>query len=47
MQVHERCDWAPCREEGCADGGVLVQDCLELLNNLLRKNASNQRMFRC
>ena len=35
------------REEGSADGGVVVQDCLELLNNLLRNNASNQRMFRC
>ncbi|KAF5834523.1 hypothetical protein DUNSADRAFT_8774 [Dunaliella salina] len=26
------------REEGGADGGVVVQDCLELLNNLLRAN---------
>ena len=26
------------REEGGADGGAVVQDCLELLNNLLRAN---------
>eukprot|EP00983_Pelagomonas_calceolata_P132141 1161840-Pelagomonas_calceolata.AAC.4 len=26
------------KEEGGADGGVVVQDCLELLNNLLRAN---------
>ena len=24
-----------------------MQDCLELLNNLLRTNAGNQLMFRC
>ena len=35
-----------CRDEGSADGGVVVQDCLELLNNLLRTNAFNQRFFR-
>eukprot|EP00262_Sarcandra_glabra_P006992 TRINITY_DN1955_c0_g3_i1.p1 TRINITY_DN1955_c0_g3~~TRINITY_DN1955_c0_g3_i1.p1 ORF type:complete len:574 (+),score=64.09 TRINITY_DN1955_c0_g3_i1:22-1722(+) len=29
-------------EEGGSEGGVVVQDCLELLNNLLRNNASNQ-----
>jgi hypothetical protein len=34
------------REEGAAAGGVVVQDCLELLNNLLRANAANQRLFR-
>ncbi|CAJ2665279.1 unnamed protein product [Trifolium pratense] len=30
------------REEGNSDGGVVVQDCLELLNNLIHTNASNQ-----
>ncbi|KAK4771792.1 hypothetical protein SAY86_013567 [Trapa natans] len=34
------------REEGGPDGGVVVQDCLELLNNLLRTNASNQIFLR-
>ncbi|CAI9094132.1 OLC1v1029821C1 [Oldenlandia corymbosa var. corymbosa] len=34
------------KEEGGSDGGVVVQDCLELLNNLLRTNASNQVMLR-
>ncbi|XP_059645820.1 golgin candidate 6-like isoform X3 [Cornus florida] len=29
-------------EEGGSEGGVVVQDCLELLNNLLCNNASNQ-----
>ncbi|GAB4847893.1 Golgin candidate 6 [Ancistrocladus abbreviatus] len=33
-------------EEGGSDGGVVVQDCLELLNNILRKNASNQTLLR-
>ena len=28
-------------------GGIVVQDCLELLNNLLRTNAGNQLMLRC
>ena len=36
-----------CRDEGAADGGIIVQDCLQLTHSLLRKNASNQRMFRC
>lgn len=34
------------REEGNSDGGVVVQDCLELLNNLLRNTASNQVLLR-
>ncbi|XP_062105631.1 golgin candidate 6 isoform X3 [Humulus lupulus] len=34
------------KEEGGSDGGVVVQDCLELLNNLLRSNASNQILLR-
>ncbi|XP_059449820.1 golgin candidate 6 [Corylus avellana] len=34
------------KEEGGSEGGVVVQDCLELLNNLLRSNASNQILLR-
>ncbi|XP_034703877.1 golgin candidate 6 [Vitis riparia] len=34
------------KEEGGSEGGVVVQDCLELLNNLLRNNASNQILLR-
>lgn len=34
------------KEEGGSDGGVVVQDCLELLNNLLRNNESNQILLR-
>ncbi|PRQ54047.1 hypothetical protein RchiOBHm_Chr2g0173241 [Rosa chinensis] len=34
------------KEEGGSDGGVVVQDCIELLNNLIRKNASNQILLR-
>ncbi|PIN03998.1 ER-Golgi vesicle-tethering protein p115 [Handroanthus impetiginosus] len=34
------------KEEGGSEGGVVVQDCLELLNNLLRSNASNQVLLR-
>ncbi|KAF1890861.1 hypothetical protein Lal_00037432 [Lupinus albus] len=34
------------KEEGNSDGGVVVQDCLELLNNLLRNDASNQVLLR-
>ncbi|KAM0024264.1 putative uso1/p115-like vesicle tethering protein [Helianthus debilis subsp. tardiflorus] len=34
------------KEEGGSDGGVVVQDCLELLNNLIRSNSSNQVLLR-
>ncbi|XP_008804804.2 golgin candidate 6 [Phoenix dactylifera] len=34
------------KEEGGSDGGVVVQDCLELLNNLIRNNASNQILLK-
>ncbi|KAK9684333.1 hypothetical protein RND81_10G203200 [Saponaria officinalis] len=34
------------KEEGGSDGGVVVQDCLELLNNILRNNTSNQTLLR-
>jgi hypothetical protein len=33
--------FAIIKEEGGASGGVVVQDCLELVNNLLRDCASN------
>lgn len=29
-------------EEGAADGGIVVQDCLQLIQNMLRYNISNQ-----
>lgn len=38
--------FAIIKEEGGASGGVVVQDCLELVNNLLRDCASNQLLFR-
>ena len=41
----ERC-FNVIREEGAADGGIIVQDCLELCNNLLRGSPSNQSFFR-
>ena len=41
----ERC-FNVVREEGASDGGVIVQDCLELCNNLLRGSPSNQTFFR-
>nr|GMC98179.1 golgin candidate 6 [Ipomoea batatas] len=34
------------KEEGGSEGGVVVQDCLELLNNIIRNNASNQVLLR-
>ncbi|XP_033140203.1 golgin candidate 6 isoform X3 [Brassica rapa] len=34
------------KEEGGSDGDVVVQDCLELLKNLLRNSSSNQILLR-
>nr|ATG70663.1 golgin candidate 6 [Microbiota decussata] len=34
------------KEEGGSEGGIVVQDCLELLNNLLRNNPTNQILLR-
>lgn len=39
--------YCPCREEGWAQGGIIIQDCLEFMQNLLFSNAANQLMFRC
>ncbi|KAF9404858.1 hypothetical protein BGZ94_003905 [Podila epigama] len=33
-------------EEGALAGGIIVQDCLQLVQNLLRYNVSNQNYFR-
>ena len=32
--------------EGGVDGGIIVQDCLQMLTNLLTHNAPNQTLFR-
>jgi hypothetical protein len=34
--------FAIIEQEGAVDGGIVVQDCLQLLGNLLRYNSSNQ-----
>ena len=34
------------REEDWVLGGIIVQDCLDLLSHLLQSNVGNQLMFR-